>query len=111
MLKGHEKAVSAAERRRSIRAATAYFTVLSDRNNRRVLAQGRTANISEEGILLVVRGSGRIPQEGRVCVTIRVPANPALGTTRQVVYRCRIVRRQELGNMLGLGLEFLTKLA
>jgi len=100
-----------AERRCSCRMAAAHSAVLSDRRDRTVLAMGRTANISENGILLVVRQSGRIPTDGEVCVRLTVPANPLTGDKRQVAYRCRIIRRQEMGNMLGLGLEFLKKLA
>lgn len=102
--------VRVADRRRDNRAAATHFAVLSDRRNRTVLARGRTANISENGILLVLRRNSKIPESGEVCARITIPGNPAVGTSREVIYRCRIVRRQELGNMLGLGLEFLTKL-
>jgi c-di-GMP-binding flagellar brake protein YcgR len=100
-----------AERRVNVRMAAAHSAILVDRRNRRILTMGRTANISENGILLVVRQSHRVPAEGEVCVRLTVPHNPLIGDKREVTYRCRIVRRQEMGNMLGLGLQFLKKLA
>ena len=103
--------VRTAERRRSTRAPNTYRATLHDGRNRSVLGRGRTANISENGVLLVLRSSDRIPETGNVCISLMIPADPIAGTTRQVVYRCRIVRRQEMGNMLGLGLEFITKLS
>ncbi|NQU76946.1 MAG: PilZ domain-containing protein [Planctomycetes bacterium] len=101
----------AAERRRSTRTPAVYFTVLRDGRNRKELASGRTANTSETGVMVLVRSNDKIPIDGKVCATLTLPADPAAGTKRQVVYECRIVRRLEMGNMLGLGLEFLTKLA
>ena len=101
--------IRTAERRRSVRAPVAHPYVLRDRKNR-VLARGRTANISENGVLTVVRQDPRLPEYGQVVLDLTIPADPIAGTTRTVKYRCRIVRRQELGNMLGLGLEFLQKL-
>jgi hypothetical protein len=100
-----------AERRISVRMAAAYSAVLIDRRNRTILTMGRTANISENGILLVVRLSHRVPVEGEVCVRLTVPSNPLTGDKREVTYLCRIIRRQEMGNMLGLGLQFLKKIA
>jgi len=101
--------VRTAERRRSIRVVAAHPYVLRDRKNR-VLGRGRTANISETGGLTVVRHDPKIPETGQVIVDLTVPADPIAGTTRTVKYRCRIARRQEMGNMVGLGLEFLQKL-
>ena len=103
--------VRTAERRRSVRAPSAHHATLHDNRNRTTLGRGRTANISENGVLLVLHNSERIPKTGNVCLSLIIPADPVLGTKRQVIYRCRIIRRQEMGNMLGLGLEFITKLA
>ena len=102
--------IRTAERRRSVRMSAAHSAVLRDNRNRTVLGRGRTANANENGVLLVVRNSDRIPQEGNVCVSLVIPADPVSGTKRQVIYRCRIAGRYEMGNMLGLGLVFLTKL-
>ena len=101
--------IRTAERRRSIRVAAAHPYVLRDRKNR-VIGRGRTSNISEAGVLTVVRDHPRIPDQGQVVLDLTVPADPIAGTTRTVKYRCRVVRRQTMGNMIGLGLEFLQKL-
>jgi hypothetical protein len=77
----------------------------------REIARGRTANISESGVLVLVRNTGRFPDSVEVFAELTIPADPAAGTLRNVTYRCRIVRRQELGAMMGLGLEFLEKTA
>ncbi len=98
-----------AERRRSVRTPVAHPYVLRDRKNR-VLARGRTVNISESGVLTVIRNDTRLPRTGQVVLDLTIPADPIAGTTRTVKYRCRIARRQEMGNMLGLALEFLQKL-
>ncbi len=100
-----------AERRRNIRCSAAYFAVLRDHRNRKELCRGRTADISESGVLVVVHDTDKIPQAGNVCVSITIPADPVAGTKRQVIYRCKIARRSVMGNMVGLGLEFLSKLA
>ena len=101
--------VRTAERRRSIRVSAAHPYVLRDRKNR-VIGRGRTANTSETGVLTLVRQRPGLPDSGQVVLDLTVPADPVAGTTRLVKYRCRIIRRQEMGNMVGLGLEFLQKL-
>ena len=103
--------VRTAERRCSVRMPATHFAIIRDHRNRRELGRGRTADVNESGILVVVRSSEKIPTSGNVCVSLTVPADPAAGTKRQVIYTCRIVHREEMGNMVGLGLEFLTKLA
>jgi hypothetical protein len=101
--------VRLAERRRSVRSTAAYATLLVDPRGR-VLARGRAANISEHGLFIIVSTSDP-PEEGKVAlVEITIPSSVA-GGTRIVVYSCRIVRRQELGQLVGLGVEFREKLA
>lgn len=90
--------------------AASYLATIRDARNR-LLARGRTANISETGVLVVVRRSGLIPETGEIIVDLLIPADPVAGTKREVSYRCRIARRQELANLIGLGLEFLEKVA
>lgn len=103
-----------AERRRHLRIAAAYPAVVRDRRGR-ALARGRTANISESGVLVIVnlRPLPAVNQE--FIIDLTVPAVSAARTrwpaTRQVSYRCRAARVQTLGHLAGLGLEFLEKLA
>lgn len=103
--------VRTAERRHNVRLAASYAAVLRDHRNRAVLARGRTADISEHGVFLLLRPGDRLGESPSVCVTLTVPADPVAGTRRQVTYRCRVIHRLELGNRLGLGLEFISKLA
>lgn len=103
--------VRTTERRHSVRMAASYLATIRSTKNR-VLARGRTANISEGGVLVVVRRSRSLPANGeQVVVDLLIPADPIAGTKREVTYRCRIIRRQELANLMGLGLEFLEKVA
>jgi len=103
--------VRVSERRRSVRVLAAYPTVLTDERGR-TLARGRTANISEHGLFVVVSGRVPSPAGGSVVARISVPATAERGSnTRTVIYDCRIVRRQALGQLLGLGVEFRKKLA
>jgi len=97
------------ERRISTRLPAGHQVAFRDTRGR-VIGRGRTANISEGGIMVIVRRSHSIPQNGSVVAEVTVPANPATGTKRRVRYRCRIARRLVLGNMLGLGLEFIEKI-
>jgi c-di-GMP-binding flagellar brake protein YcgR len=101
------------ERRRSIRVPAVYPVVIRDRRGK-VLGRGRTANISESGVFAMV--SGRIsPRANQVVVELTVPAHgdaqPRRGDCRTVCYRCRVVRLQAMGRLLGIGVEFLEKLA
>jgi len=102
------------EKRRHARAAAAYPAAIRDRRGR-VLARGRTANISESGVFVVAK-IGRVPPVGQeIIIDLTVPAVPASCSrrpaSRTVCYRCRVVRAQRLGNLAGLGVEFLEKLA
>ncbi len=88
----------------------AHQVVLRDTRGK-VLGRGRTANISEGGIMVIVRRNHLLPPKGIIDAEVTIPANPTTGTKRRVVFRCRIARRQVLGDMIGLGLEFIEKIA
>lgn len=98
------------ERRHSVRMSAAHQAVIYDRR-RKPIARGRTANISERGIFVLTRSNHAIAEDQAVFVELIVPEDPCAGTLRQVAYRCRVIRRQELGNMLGIGLELQEKIA
>ena len=101
--------VRAAERRRSTRHTAAYPTVLVDlRGN--ILARGRSANISEHGLFVIVSGLASPLAGGNVVAKVSIPATAGGKQTRIVVYECRIVRRQALGQLVGLGVELCKKL-
>ncbi len=101
--------VRTAERRRHVRVAASYGAVLHN-GRRRVLARGRTVNISENGVFVVVRGRPRLAEVGEVFADLVIPADPVVGTTREVQYRCRVVRTVDLADMTGVGLELIEKL-
>lgn len=101
------------ERRRGSRDAAAYPVAIRGAGGR-LIARGRTANISAHGAFVVLDGRRDVPRSGRLRVDIQVPdagTNSRRKTqARTVSYTCRIVRAQSLGNLLGLGLEFVEKL-
>ena len=103
--------VRTAERRRSARSPAAYPAVVYNRRGR-ILARGRTANISENGVSLVVRPHGSpLPKE--ILLGLRLPAIPTARSrrpaSRTVSYRARIVWTRAIAQLLGLGIEFLEK--
>lgn len=97
-----------AERRRSVRIPAAYPTLVADPHGR-FLARGRTANISEHGLFVIVSTPAPPPSGEEVVVELSVPAPN--DDTRTVTYSCRIARRQAVGQLIGLGVEFARKLA
>ena len=106
--------VRTAERRRSVRLAAAYPAIVRDRRGR-ILARGRTANISEKGVFVIARRrAGPPPPQEDISVELTIPAARTLRSRRQAVrtvrYRGRIARTQPIGQLIGLGIEFLEKL-
>ena len=99
--------IRTAERRQSVRNSAAYPAVISDRHGR-PLARGRTANISEHGAFVLANGQS-LQLEQIVLIELSVPSLRGQGR-RCVLYACRIARRQQLGQLVGVGVEFLQKL-
>ena len=99
-------AVRTAERRRSMRVAAAYQALVRDRRGKFV-ARGRTANISHNGVFVVVHARTRAI-ESQVVLELSVPSagQGRRGDTRTVVHLCRVVRTENMGDLLGIGLEF-----
>jgi c-di-GMP-binding flagellar brake protein YcgR len=110
-------AVGVKERRRDTRVAATYPAAVHTVGGR-LLFEGRTANISENGVFLVA--NGKAPPIGHEAViTLTLPGASAADVrggrgvrkdTRTVRYRCRIVRTQPIGHLVGLGVEFLEKI-
>jgi len=98
-----------AERRRSVRLSAAYPATLTDGHGR-FLAKGRTANISEGGAFVLANANSLQPEQV-VVVELSIPAPGRSPNRRVVTYACRIARRQALGQLVGVGVEFLRKLA
>jgi len=102
------------DRRRSCRLPSAYPATVRDRRGN-VLARGRSANTSESGVLIICRDWGSASEGQCLTVEMVVPAGfdsrRRRESSRTVCYLCRVVRVQLLGQLLGLGVRFLEKLA
>jgi len=101
-----------AERRRNLRLPAAHVVTIFD-NRGNVIARARTVNISEAGVFVLVNLQRALPPSGQVRLEIVLPAGCDAwrrDRTRTVMYLCRIVRTQSVGQMKGLGLEFMKKL-
>ena len=99
--------VRTAEKRLSLRVSAAY-PVCIRRKNRTLLASGRTANISESGLMAVVK-SCSLPPEILVEISLPSSSSKTRNQTRTVLYRARVVRQQVLGNLMGLGVQLIEK--
>ena len=99
--------VRATEKRLSLRVSAAY-PVSIRRMNWTLLASGRTANISESGLMAVVKNCS-LPPEILVEMLLPSSSNRPRNQTRTVVYRARVVRQQVLGNLMGLGVQLIEK--
>jgi len=101
------------ELRRSPRVPAAYPARVFNKRGK-LLARGRTADISERGVFLLASGPGRLRAEQEIIVELRVPAGGQVRQRRQacrtVRYLSRIVRHETVGQHEGVGIEFLEKL-
>ena len=101
------------ERRRNARLSAAHPVALLDRQGR-VLLRARTSQISETGLHCLTLARRALQLKGRVNVEIDLPAGrPGRQRhcpTRTVRYLARIVRTEELGEMVGLAIEFIENL-
>jgi hypothetical protein len=101
-----------AENRRSIRVPAAYPVAVYDRRGK-AMAKGRTANISESGVVAIVSLRQPLAIDTRVILELSVPSANATRRreARIVAYLCRVVRRQSIGHLTALGVEFVEKLS
>ncbi|NLW86313.1 MAG: PilZ domain-containing protein [Planctomycetes bacterium] len=102
-----------AERRVNLRMPAAHPAMLSDSQGRPV-AQGRTANISQNGAMVLVNARRTITTDEKLRLELHLPAlsdRPKRRQLRVVVYTCRVVHVQPVGQMLGVGIELLDKIA
>lgn len=100
------------ERRRSVRSPAAYPVAVYDRRGK-ALARGRTANISESGVVAIVSLRQPLAIDARVILELSIPSASALKRreARIVAYLCRVARRQSVGHLTALGVEFVEKLS
>ena len=101
--------VRATERRLSLRVSAAYPVRILDEAGK-FLTSGRTANISEDGLMAIVR-TCPLPKEVLVESTLPSLAESrrGRGQVRIVRYRALVIRRLIMGNLTGLGVQLLEK--
>jgi len=101
------------ERRRTGRAGAAYPIMIMDGRGD-VMARGRATDISQHGLHAVVMAQSACSQGKRVVIEVNIPntrpRKKGRGKGRNVRYLAEIARKEQLGQMLGLGLRFIEKL-
>jgi len=100
------------DRRLHHRAVEALHVLLRDARGREI-GRGKTANISEGGVYVVLRSARGLPQVGcAVQVEVSFPAAGVGGRgSRNVRYSATIVRTVPMGPWVGVALEFISKLS
>lgn len=101
------------DKRHSPRANSAHFAVVRDARGD-VLANGRTANISERGVFVVGRLTRPAARGQEVLIRMTLPTAAVQRgrrrLTRTVTYRCRVIRTEEMGPLTGLAAELIEKI-
>jgi c-di-GMP-binding flagellar brake protein YcgR len=100
-----------AERRQSVRAAGAHPVSLFDSRDN-LLGSGRTVNISAGGLFAIFDTTESFEVNSRVVVQMTLPAMPGSlrpDKPRLVSYTARVANVRHVGQLLGLGLELLSK--
>ncbi len=104
--------VSINERRSSGRISTAYPAKILSRKGK-ILARGRTSNISAHGVFLIADREFEIPSDGVVILELVKPdlgRTPAAAEPNLDRYECCIIRSESLGQLTGLAVKFSKKL-
>ncbi len=99
------------ERRQGVRATGAHPVSLFDSRDN-LLGSGRTVNISAGGLFAIFETAETFELNSRVVVQMTLPAMPGAlrpDKPRLVSYTARVANVRHVGQMLGLGLELLTK--
>ena len=102
------------ERRRHSRTSAAHRVAVCDRRGK-VLLRARTSNISEGGLFCLTEARQALGMRGRLIVEIDLPScrpgRPAGHSTRTVRYAGRVVRVEEVGQLVGIAIELIEKLS
>ncbi|MCG3178856.1 MAG: hypothetical protein BIFFINMI_01186 [Phycisphaerae bacterium] len=97
------------ERRNSVRIAGSYPVQLWDHRGR-LVGRGRTGNLSESGMFVLVPGGRGVSLNSLVRVEIELPRSPDHPRmTRRVTYQALVVRIEPMGDWRGLGLDLVDK--
>ena len=101
--------VRMAERRRSPRVCAAHRARITDSSGH-LIVHGRTANISQNGAMVICHTRGYPEPPPSVLVELELPGasdkDSPDGNERTVTFDCRVVRTRRLGHLVGLGVEF-----
>ena len=103
--------LSLLDQRQGVRASSAYAVRMNDLDGR-ALGQGRTANISENGVLVLVNVVEDLEVDEQVLLDMILPGSLGVngqGAARQVTYHARVANVRYIGHLLGVGLELLSK--
>ena len=102
-----------AERRRNQRIPEIHPAAVLDADGY-LLARGRTSNISERGVFIIADGPWGPELNSTVILELKLPAVPTARKPhkrRTVIYQARVVRTQKAGEVFGVGLELVAKVA
>ena len=105
--------VRTTERRRNDRVAAAHPVAVYDRGGSCVL-RGRTANVSEAGLLLLTDSRQALHLKGNLTIEISLPGSNAPTAHRHgmrlVHYLGRVTRTEEIGQVIGVAVQLVGKL-
>jgi len=98
------------DRRASTRVAGSYPVQMWDARGR-VIGRGRTGNLSENGVFVLLPGGRRVAADSLVQVEMELPRSPDKPRLRRRVrYTARVIRTEAMGQWRGVGLELIAKL-
>ena len=98
------------ERRASVRMPGSHPAMLSDAKGR-MIGRGRTGNISESGVFVLVPGGRNVQIGATLRIQLELPRSPDHPRMkRRVLYNARVVRVEPMGEWRGVGLELLDKI-
>ena len=102
--------LQAGERRRSDRLATAATAILRTAEQR-FITRCSVINVSDGGVFVMTHDCPELPRGGQVYLEMAAPqADNPDGPRQTTVHLCRIVRAQQMGALVGLGLAFIERL-
>ncbi|OPX25045.1 MAG: hypothetical protein B1H04_00805 [Planctomycetales bacterium 4484_123] len=79
--------------------------------DQRFIARCCATNVSANGVFVVTRAADDVPTTGVVYLEMALPTGrDPQGPRRTAVHLCRIVRSQQVGKLVGLGLELIERI-
>jgi len=106
-----EQPTKARDRRREERIGTSAPAVIRD-SQQRLIARCVATNVCSNGVFLMTRDAPGLPRAGQIYLEMELPVGsvpPAVES--RTLHLCRIVRVKQLGELVGMGVELLERLA